>query len=298
MAAGLVTLDRVAQDGMRVRANAGQGSFRSGERLAQFLDEARDQVKALKELAETNPEELSQRQQAARERAANERQARLEEAQRQCEELRRQREKTAKQSGREPATSRASTTDPEARTMKFADGGFRPGYNVQFATDTATGIIVGVDVTNAGTDNEQMPPMLDQMERRYDQLPGDMLVDGGFASLDAIDESEERGCVVYAPVKDEEKQKKDGQDPYARKKKDTERIAAWRQRMGTEAAQAIYKLRAQAAEWVNAMCRNRGFWRMPVRGRVRCRAVATLYAITHNLMHQGNVRAAVAEAKG
>ena len=298
MAAGLVTLDRVAQDGMRVRANAGQGSFRSEGRLEQFLDEARDQVKTLKELAETNPEELSQRQQAARERAAKERQARLEEAQRQCEELRLQREKTAKQSGRKPATSRASTTDPEARTMKFADGGFRPGYNVQFATDTATGIIVGVDVTNAGTDNEQMPPMLDQMEQRYDELPGDMLIDGGFASLDAIDEAEKRGCVVYAPVKDEEKQKEHGQDPYARKKKDTERTAAWRERMGTEAAQVIYKLRAQTAEWVNAMCRNRGYWRMPVRGRVRCRIVATLYAITHNLIHQGNVCAAAAEAKG
>ena len=38
------------------------------------------------------------------------------------------------------------------------------------------------------------------------------------------------------------------------------------------------------------MCRNRGFWRMPVRGQVKCRIVATLYAITHNLMHQVTVR--------
>jgi hypothetical protein len=90
--------------------------------------------------------------------------------------------------------------------MNFSDGGFRPGYNVQYATDTATGIIVGVEVTNAGTDSERMPPMLDQLEERYERLPAEILVDGGFASLDAIDETENRGCVVYAPLKDENKE--------------------------------------------------------------------------------------------
>ena len=97
-----------------------------------------------------------------------------------------------------------------------------------------------------------------------------MLVDGGFASLDAIDATEKRGCTVYAPVKDAEKQKKAGKDPYARKPHDTDATAAWRQRMGEEASQTMYKLRAQTAEWVNALCRNRGFWRMPVRGLEKC----------------------------
>ena len=68
--------------------------------------------------------------------------------------------------------------------------------------------------------------------------------------------------------------------------------------MGEEASKTIYKLRAQTAEWVNALCRNRGFWQMPVRGRKKCRIVATLYAITHNLIHQGNVRAAAAVSSG
>jgi hypothetical protein len=68
--------------------------------------------------------------------------------------------------------------------------------------------------------------------------------------------------------------------------------------MGEEASKVIYRLRSQTAEWVNAMCRNRGFQRMPVRGRTRCQIVATLYAITHNLIHQANVRAAVAKVAG
>ena len=298
MAEGLVTMDRVAQDGMRVRADAGKSSFRSGERLEELLEEAEQQVEALKHLAETDPEELTNRQHAARERAAAERQERIEEAVRQCEDLRQKKEERNKGRKEKSSEARASTTDPEARNIKFSDGGYRPAFNVQFATDTATGIVVGVDVTNAGTDSEEMPPMVDQLETRYDVVPDEMLVDGGFASLDAIDATEGRGCTVYAPVKDEEKQKGAGKDPYARKPHDTDETAAWRKRMGTEAAQVIYQLRAQTAEWVNAMCRNRGFWRMPVRGRVKCRIVATLYAITHNLMHQGNVRAAAGEATG
>jgi hypothetical protein len=212
--------------------------------------------------------------------------------------LREGREESARRSGRTPSEARASTTDPEARVMMFSDGGFRPGYNVQYATDTATGLIVGVEVTNAGTDNEQMPPMLDQLEARYQRLPDEILVDGGFASLEAIDATENRGCVVYAPVKNAEKQMKAGQDPYARKKKDSDAIAAWRQRMGEAASKGVYRLRGQTAEWVHALCRNRGFGQMPVRGRTRCRIVATLYAITHNLLHQGNVRAARVQVTG
>jgi transposase len=294
MAEGLVTMDRVAQDGMRVRADAGKSSFRSGGRLEELLEEAKQQVDTLKKLAETDPDELTNRQRGARERAAAERQARIEEAARQCEELRAKKEARDKGRKEKSSEARASTTDPEARNMKFSDGGCRPGFNVQFATDTATGLVVGVDVTNAGTDSEEMPPMLDQLEKRYDTVPGEILVDGGFASLDAIDATEARDCKVYAPVKDAETQEKEGKDPYARKTKDTDYTAAWRQRMGEEASRTIYKLRAQTAEWVNALCRNRGFWHMPVRGREKCRIVATLYAITHNLIQQGNVRAAAA----
>jgi transposase len=295
MAQGLVTMDRVAQDGMRVRADAGKSSFRTAGRLEVLLEEAKQQVETLKQLAETNPAELTQRQRAARERAAQERQARIEEAIRQCEELRKERAASAQKSGRKPSEARASTTDPEARVMNFSDGGFRPAYNVQYATDTATGIIVGVEVTQAGTDSEQMPPMLDQLEESYERIPDEMLVDGGFASLDAIDSTEQRGCKVYAPVKDADKQKKAGKDPYARKKNDTDATAAWRKRMGEEASKVVYRLRCQTAEWVNAQCRNRGFWQMPVRGQTKCRIVATLYAITQNLIHQGNVRALVAK---
>jgi transposase len=294
--AELVKMDRVAQDGMKVRASAGKSSFRRQGRLEEFLEEAREQVEKLKQLAEEDGEELTRRQRAARERAARERQQRIEEALRQREELQKQREATAKKSGRKVDEARASTTDSEARTMKFADGGYRPGYNVQFATDTGTGVIVGVEVTNAGTDNEQLTPMLNQLKERYDRLPDEALVDGGFATLDAIEQATARECTVYAPLKDEEKQRKAGQDPHARKKGDSDAVADWRARMGTEAAKLIYRLRGQTAELVNAHCRNRRLWHMPVRGRPRCRIVGLLYAITHNLVVVERLRSATAIA--
>ena len=117
--------------------------------------------------------------------------------------------------------------------MMFPDGGCRPGYNVQFSTATGSGIIVGVEVTNEGTDQVQLPPMLDQLEERYDAKPEEALVDGGFASLKAIDEAADRECDVYAPLKDAAKQQAAGKDPYAPKPGDSEAVAAWRVRMGT-----------------------------------------------------------------
>ena len=152
MEAELVKMDRVAQDGMKVRASAGNGSFRRRGRLEEFLEAAQEQVETLKKLAKEDGAELTRRQRAARERAARVRQQRIEEAMRECEELQKQREATAKQSHRQVNEARASTTDPQARIMKFADGGCRPGYSVQLATDTESGVIVGVEVTNAGND--------------------------------------------------------------------------------------------------------------------------------------------------
>jgi len=284
LSAGLVTMERVAQDGMRVRASAGKSSFRRRDRLQEYLDEARQQVETLKRLADEDTDELTKRQRAARQRAARQRQERIEEAMRQRDELQKQREESAKKSCRKVDEARASITDPEARNMKFANGGYWPGYNVQFSTDTASGVIVGVEVTNAGTDAEELPPMLDQLDERYDRLPKDVLVDGGFATVDTIDDASERGCTVYAPLKDKQKQEAKGKDPHAPKKGDSEAVAQWRSRMGTEEAKSIYRLRCQTAEWVNAQCRNRGLWHMPVRGRPRCRIVALLYAIAHNLI--------------
>jgi len=174
--------------------------------------------------------------------------------------------------------------------MKMGDGGFRPAYNLQFATDAESRLIVGVEVTNDGTDRAQMPPMVEQVERRTGKLPEKWLVDGGYASLEAIDHVEARATHVYAPVP---APRREGIDPYERKREDTDRTAAWRARMKTEQAKQTYRLRAAVAETVHADLRAwRGLNRLPVRGRPKVRAVALLLALTHNLLRVEALRQA------
>jgi transposase len=292
MFGGLVTMNRVAQDGMRVRANAGSSSFRRGETLKRLEQEAREQVETLRKELQGDPAAANKRQRAARERAARERSERIARAQEEFSKI----EKA--KSPKEKDKARASTTDPDARFMKMGDGGMRPAVNVQFATDTESGIITGADVGNVGGDMGQMGPMIEQHKDRYGNPPGEMLVDGGFASRDDIDSAStaEPPIVVYAPVQKSRKNK--DTNCYERQPADTDAVAQWRQRMATPEAQEIYKQRASTAEWTNAMARNRGMQQFLVRGLEKVKAVVLWFALAHNLVRATTLRRQMAVAVG
>lgn len=274
--AGAVTLERVAQDGMRVRASAGAASFRRGKTLTRCLREAKAQVEALRRELEADPAATERRQQAARQRVAEDRKRRLEKALAVLPEV-----AEKKPAAEREEKARVSTTDSEARVMKMADGGYRPAYNAQLATDAGSQVIVGVEVTTAGSDQGQLGEMRAQLRDRYGREPEAMLVDGGFAKLEEIEVAHGAGCVVYAPPM----QPRDAsRDPYQPLPRDGPGVAEWRVRMGTEAAKAIYKQRAATAECVNALARNRGLQQLPVRGRIKAKAVLLWYALAQNLM--------------
>jgi transposase len=293
MAEGLAELNRVAQDGMRVRAAAGSSSFRRKPTLEQCLEEAQAQVSALRAELEADPAAGTRREHAARERAAREREERVKRALERAEELQAKQDK-AKPNGKKPKPVRASTTDPEATVMKMADGGFRPALNVQFATTTVGGVIVGVEVTPRGTDDGEMTCMYGQLVARYGQGPEEYLVDGGFAQKAQIEalSAPELGCTVYAPVK---ASRNPESDPHAPKYGDGPGVIAWRARMATEEAQAIYKERAATAEWSNAQARNRDLEQFTVRGVTKAKAVALLHALVHNLFTGLRLRRLVAQ---
>jgi hypothetical protein len=287
-AVGAMRLERVAQDGMRVRANAGAASLRRKPRLQRHLADARELVQTLSNQAKIDPGLAHRRAQAARLRAAHVREQRIAQALARLPEL----EAARRRNGDKAEHARASTTDADATNMKMADGGFRPAYNVQLATGCASQVIGGVDVTKAGSDMGQMSPMVSQVEQRLGRAPGQWLVDGGFpahAQLDALADKTE----VYAPVpraKPLRGKDKDDRDPpapgseFEPKPGDSQAVAQWRQRMNTDAAREIYKERAATAECVNAQARNRGLQRLPVRGLAKVLGVAKLYALAHNLM--------------
>jgi hypothetical protein len=240
------------------------------------LEEARAQVEALKRQAEEDPGARTRRQQAARERAARERQERIEAALERLPELA---EIKAKQ-GKPPEQARASVTDADATVMKMGDGGFRPAYNGQFATDTASQVIVGVEAVTVGTDMGQLVPMIEQVGERCGQSPDAWLVDGGYPAHEQLDRAAEH-TDLYAPVP---KPKDAATDPHVAKDGDSKAVGDWRERMGTEEAKAIYKDRASTAECVNAQTRERGLTRLRVRGTAKVRCVLLLHALAHNLM--------------
>ena len=295
IAEGLVSLEIAAQDGMRVRASAGSGSFRRQPTLEEAQREARDHLDKLEHESEADAAGQTLRQQKARERAARERLERVNKALEAARQLAEQREKRKKGDGDK---ARASTTDPDARNMKMGDGGFRPAYNVQLATDAESGIILNMDVINEGSDAGQMKPMIDEIQKDQGQAPKILLTDGGFSTIADIEETTTGGTKVYTPVKEEAKKKEAGKDPFAPMPKDSPTIAEWRQRMGTDEAKTLYKLRAPTAELPNARLRNHGIHQMGVRGLAKVKAALWWHVLALNLMRAVVLRANRAKPVG
>lgn len=283
----LVDLNRVAIDGMRVRASAGAASFRRKQTLEEHLDEAREQVARLNEEMDDDPSAPSRRHAAARERAAREREERVEAALKRLPELEAKKKADAKDK------TRASETDPEATVMKMADGGFRPAFNVQYAAATDGQVIVGVSVLTTGSDMGEITPMLQQIEERFGTTPEETLADGGYAKHADIEQAEEAGTTVYVPVP---KPKDPTRDPHEPLAGDSEVIAGWRKRMKAEETKEIYKERAATIECVNAQARNRGLLRLLVRGVKKVKAIALWYALAHNVRRGISLRGEMAAA--
>jgi Transposase DDE domain len=164
--------------------------------------------------------------------------------------------------------------------MKLSDGGYRPAYNVHFATDHASDVIVGVAVTNVSSDQQELLPMLTQVERRVGS-PSTWLVDGGFVAHDAIDEATARGVCVLAPVP----RRPGSKEPVPVQPTDSPAVAAWRRRMQTDEAKQEYRYRGAIAERINADARtHRTLGHLLVRGLPKVHAWVLWFVLAHNLM--------------
>lgn len=268
----VVTLTRVAQDGTRIRASAGVRSFRRRPTLDAARKAAQQQVART---ARQGDGEARSRESAAQARAAAERLARVEQALAELPAV-----EAAKQRNRTTSAARASTTDPDARVMKLMDGGFRPAYNVQLATDVDSDAIVGVAVTNVGNDHGELRPMLAQIERRTGRRPGMALVDGGYASVDGLQDAVAQGVTLYMPVPAGARALGAGRRGCA----DTA-VTAWRARMATDEGQAIYRTRAGSAERMNADTRTHRTLRdLGVRGLAKVHTWVLWVALAQNVM--------------
>lgn len=285
---GLVPLETIAQDGMRVRASAGSSSFRRKPTLEKLQKESQAHVDRLKQEGESESQRQDgdKRRKAARERAARERQERIDEALKQREKLSKQREKRKKGDGEK---TRVSTTDPDARKMKMANGGYDPAFNVQFVSDADSRMVVGVDVTNEGTDGGQLAPMHEKVRSDYGKTPKKVLVDSAYATKAGVTSVESEGTEVVSTVPRSEQLERHGKDPHARQQGDSDEYANFRARMAEDEYKKLYQQRPSVAEFPNADCRNRNLRQFRVRGLVKVKAVALWHALAFNFTRMLNL---------
>jgi len=271
----LVSLERTTQDGLKVRASAGSSSFHRKPSLERCRKEAEEQLDRLKRELESAPQDAA-RKAARKEAAARDLLARVDLAIAEIPKVAELKKR------RNPADARASTTDPEARVMRMADGGFRPAYNVQLTTDTKSRVVASVRVTNKPADFGLMKPSLDDLRKRTGRTPRQHLVDGGYSAMKDIEHLAARGIAVFAPLQPPKNPQRDRYEPRAGQSR---AIARWRRRMGSSRGQEIYKLRASIAETVNADLRCfRGLDRFLVRTLPKVTCVVLWSVIAYDLM--------------
>jgi transposase len=283
MHAELVSVNRISQDGLRVRASAATSSFHTRPTLEKCLAEAEAHLADLKKLADSPENQEVQEQDRAIETALAE--DRLERVKAALVEVGKVEESKAGQrgeKGRRPA--KASTTDSEARTMKMPNGGFNPAYNVQFASDPISRAIVGVLVSNSGTDTPLSTPMRQQVEDRTGCKVKEHLIDGGYVDHGQIDTAAADDVTLYMPVPKPAANAKQ-QDRFAPRNSDSESVAAWRARMNTDQAKEIYLQRAATSETINADLRTqRGMAPLSVRGIAKATCVALWSVLAYTIL--------------
>lgn len=273
MDAGLLWLPthRLAQDGTKIRADAAVGSFRTAEGLADCRDRAERHLKAV--LATADEPAVSERSQEARERGAMDVLDRIKAATAAAAEVAARR--AASHDPKSKATAKGSTTDPDARLMRMADGAVAPAHNVQFATlgDPAGGpvAIVGVRVTDQGNDKGSLAPMRAIVSELTGHTPDEVLADPDHATVAELTWAVDAGYSIISRVPDRWKPENPGQNAASR---------AWMEGMATVEAGEAYRGRKALAERPNAILKSTfGLDRLTVRGRERVECVAWLVAV-------------------
>jgi transposase len=295
---GLVSLDEVAVDGTKVRASASKGSFKTETKLMQIEAAVADRLAALKAEITADPEASSRRRRAARERAARDVQERAARARKALEQIKAEKAERAKRHAKDEAKKsepKASLSDAEARNMKFADGAIRPGYNAQIAAAPKQGVIMSIDMTDRRNDAGLAVPMVDDLARRYGTVPGKLLIDTNYATvedIEALSEHTAGGITIYAPPPTERNDISPAalKNRLSKRRREPDSVRDWRSRMASAAGQLMYRLR-KLIERINADRKNHGFDRLPVRGLVKTKAVALIHALAHNLMAAHRLRA-------
>jgi transposase len=296
---GLVALSEVAVDGTKVEASAGRHSFRDGAGLARHEAAAAERVRLLRAELESDPGQGDRRRRAAQARAEADVAERAGRARKALEALRAEkakREKSHKAAEARKKSVKASSTDPDARIMKMATGGFRPAYNLILATAPRAQIILSVMPSDRRDDAGHVLPIVADLERRYGQRPARLLADTRLGVQDEIAALAEHDppTMVYSPPQPDKPDAKPAsvRKRAARRAQEPEPIKQWRARMDSEAGKQVYA-RRRLIEAVNGQIKGMGLRKLRLRSLIKVRCEALFYAIAHNIKRGDVLRRAV-----
>jgi len=325
--AGLLKLGTVALDGTKLHANASRHRALSYEHASRIEAQLEAEVAELMALAEAAdqadvpdgmsvPEELARREdrlaRLAAARAAIEARAKERFAREQAEHQAkiRARDAKAKACGRKPGgkppappvagpgpSDQVNLTDPDARIMPVAGGGFEQAYNAQATVATGSLLVVATDVVQAANDKQQIAPMLVRLARLPAALGrcGTLLADSGYFS-----EANVEACAAaeIAPLiaGTRERHHPGWRERFAAAPPapdDPTPLEAMRHRLASPEGRQAYALRKQTPEPVFGIIKSvMGFTQFSLRGLDKVRGEWGLVTLAWNIKRMFALRTA------
>jgi transposase len=310
--AGLVKLGHVAIDGTKIKANAAkyqsltyarmkaeeQGLAAAVERLlgeAQRIDEEEDELYGPGKRGDELPAEL--RDPGTRLARIRSLIAELEaEAKAAAEHKRAEKEKPAAKRSRNwrpkfevsaageilpLPKSKRNLTDPDSRLMKDgATKNFHQAYNTQIGVDSQTQIIVAAKVTQSGADQEQLIPVLREVEKNLGRMPERVSADAGYYSKAMLTHEAVRAVDLYVPPN--QRQPFNWEETLPPDATIQERM--WH-KLGSTAGREVFSKRKVIVEPVFAQLKHiRSFRQFLLRGLQQVEAEWLMICMTHNLL--------------
>ncbi len=308
-AAGLVKLGHVALDGTKIKANASKHKAMSYDRMKKReaeLEAEVDRWLAAAEAADAEEDKAFGKDRRGDEMPAwiadkEKRLARIREAkaaleaeakaaaeakvkaEQEAEDKRKAKGrkksgKTAKPPSGEPdAKAQRNFTDPDSRILLTKDG-YIQGYNAQAAVDGAAQIIVAHTLTPSMSDQGQLIPLADGVEKNLGRKPKEVSADAGYCSEANLEALADRGIGAYVATgraKHPEGEKRGTGGPLTQAMRRKLRRAGYRSR---------YRLRKQIVEPVFGQIKQaRGFRQFLLRGVEKVRAEWAIICTAHNL---------------
>jgi transposase len=305
--AGLVKLGHVALDGTKIKANASKHKAMSYERMskreaelqaevegwlkaAAAADAAEDKAFGADRRGDEMPEWVANKQaRLAKIRGAK---AELEaeaKAKAAAEEAAREKKDDTPRGGRKPsppsaapdAKAQRNFTDPESRILKTKDG-YIQGYNAQAAVDAQAQIIVAHTLSNNGSDQAQLAPLLDAIKANLKRNPDEASADAGYCSAANLRTLSRRRISGYIAT---------GRQKHGRKSATAKRppkpgslLARMTTRLRRAGHRSRYRLRKQVVEPVFGQIKQaRGFRQFLLRGIEKVKGEWAMICTAHNL---------------